>query len=506
MRENNKKLVKTILISGFGVLLSYAINLLLTPYITERLGIEAYGFISISKNMVGYAGIITVALTSFTVRFISVSYHEGKLEEAQAYYSSTVVASVALSAGIFICMLAVIWKLEFVLNIPEEYINSVKLLFVIVFLNFVLTTVVTPVGASAYIKNRLDLTGLIKVFSYICDACVLLILFGLFSPRVWYVGIGSASASLVTLLCTWALARKLTPELRFQRALVSFEKVKKILQNGMWNSLNSLGNTLNSGLDLWISNLMLSGVETGQIAVVKTINTLFSTLYQVVFQPFQPQLLKSYANDGKEKFINELKKTMKICGYFSNVAFAGFLALGHLYFKLWLPEQDTDMLYQLGVLTVLGSITAGVIQPVYYVNTLTLKNRLPCWITIAGGFLNVGAMYFALRHTSLGAYAVVGTTTVIMLCINLFFNPVYSAKCLDIHPMAFYEVIVKHILSAVIMVAVMWGIAQVLRPTEWMGLILTAILMCVVGAGIHIIVLSNREEWKTLLTRIKKWR
>ena len=41
---------------------------------------------------------------------------------------------------------------------------------------------------------------------------------------------------------------------------------------------------------------------------------------------------KVYSKDDKNLFFVELKKAMKICGYFSNVAFAGFVALIILYF------------------------------------------------------------------------------------------------------------------------------------------------------------------------------
>ena len=73
MSRDNFKLAKTILITGFGVFISYAINFLLTPYITDNVGIEAYGFVSIAKTAVSYAEIITVALTTFVVRYISIS-------------------------------------------------------------------------------------------------------------------------------------------------------------------------------------------------------------------------------------------------------------------------------------------------------------------------------------------------------------------------------------------------------------------------------------------------
>lgn len=93
---------------------------------------------------------------------------------------------------------------------------------------------------------------------------------------------GSLAASVVTFICTYILSKKLVPELVFNKDFFSVSKLKNLVGNGIWNSLNSLGNELNSGLDLIISNLFLNGVATGQIAVVKTIGTMFSMLYEVV--------------------------------------------------------------------------------------------------------------------------------------------------------------------------------------------------------------------------------
>lgn len=379
-----------------------------------------------------------------------------------------------------------------------------KLLFLIVFLNFVLTTATTPFTTAAYIKNRLDITGIIKIIAYLVDAGVMVILFINCTPNVWFVGMGSLAASVVTFICTYILSKKLVPELVFNKDFFSVSKLKNLVGNGIWNSLNSLGNELNSGLDLIISNLFLNGVATGQIAVVKTIGTMFSMLYEVVYQPFQPNLIKAYASGDVNIFINEQKKAMRICGYFSNVAFAGFVALGGLYYKLWLPSEDTKLLHMLTIVTVLGSVTAGVMRPIYYVYTLTLKNKLPCWITIAGGFLNVVSMYVLLKYTQMGVYAIVSTTTVIMLCINLFFNPVYAAYNLKISVKVYYKVIFKHLISAAIMVGGFIGIARVIRPSGWVGLIVSAIIMCISGLIIHVLIMCNMDEKLFLIKKITK--
>ena len=499
--SQNKHLFKTILISGLGAFLTYAINFVLTPYITSTIGIEAYGFVSIAKTAVSYADIAMTALTAFVVRYISIYYHKGNIRETNLYYSSSVYACFVFALILFMISGIIIGNLENILNIPIILVKPVKILFLIIFFNFVLSTMNVPLGVYAYVKNRLDITGTIKILGYIFEVGVLCILFQLMPAEVWYVGLGSLSASIVTFICNIFALKQYTPELVYKRDNVSLSKIKNLVKNGIWNSLNSLGNVLNSGLDLVVSNLMLSGIATGQIAVSKTIGTMFQTVFIVVSQPFQPQMLKTYATGRIEEFISSLKKAMIVCGWFANVAFAGFVALGVVYFKLWLPEENTQVLYSLTLLTVINYVTDGVLQPVYYISTLTVKNKIPCWITIIGGICNVVGMYLLVNNTKLGVYAIALTTAIIMIAINMIFNPLYAAWCLKIKSRTIYKILFDDIISCVAMCIVFIQIGKVLMPLTWLGLIVSAVIMCMVAIPIHIICMYNIREIKVLLNK-----
>lgn len=501
MQGENRRLAKTILISGIAAFLSYLINFFLTKYITASVGIEAYGFVSIAKTAVSYAQIITVAFTTFVVRYISVSYHEGKLEESTSYYTSSIFGCTAISAVIYLGALILIWKLEQLLIIPAGLVGSVKLLFILVFFNFIITTITIPVSSAGYIKNRLDIVGILKIGSYFADAASLVLMFRLFSPSIWFVGVGSLSASLVLLAGNLIMKRYLLADLPFDRKAFDLKKIKSMVSNGIWQSVNSLGNVLNSGLDLLISNLMLSAAETGQIAIAKQIGTIFSLLYSTISQPFQPQMLKSYASGNMEKFMTELTKAMKICGLFSNIAFAGFVVLGRLYYRLWLPGQDSDLLYFLTIVTVFTSISEGVVYPVYYVNTLTLKKKIPCLVTVACGLLNAVSMYLLLSFTSLGVYAIVLTTAVIMTASNLLFTPIYASRCLKVSSGKIYFVLLRHVVSAFIMCLAFYVIGNFVHPHSWFGLIFAALLMTVFGAVIHISLMGNWKDAAWLVRR-----
>lgn len=55
------------------------ISFLLTPYIIDTVGKEAYGFVGIANNFVSYAKLITLALNALAMRFITIKIHENNI-------------------------------------------------------------------------------------------------------------------------------------------------------------------------------------------------------------------------------------------------------------------------------------------------------------------------------------------------------------------------------------------------------------------------------------------
>lgn len=500
----NSRTVKSILVMGLASVIGYVINMFLTSYITERIGIEAYGFVSIARTFVNYGSVVTLALTSFVVRYITLNFHTGKINEAKSYYVSSINASIILSGALAIVFFIIVAKLEVVINIPNELIGPVKILFILIFGAFVSNTISTSFSIGFYIKNRLDFSGLIKCTSYIVEAVTLVALFHFFSPSLGFVGVGSLFAALTILICSVVANTKLVPELKYDRKLYSGHKVKILLKNGIWNAINQLGNILNSGLDLLVSNALLSGIQTGQIAVAKSIGGLFGTLAGIIFQPLQPELLKAYSDGITENFLNQLKKSMKICGLFGSMAFAGFYAVGLQFYKLWLPTQDSNLLHMLTVLTVFTYIMDIFLQPIYYVNTLTVKNKIPCFTTILGGLLNVIGMYYLIKYTSLGIYSVPITTAVIMFAINFFFNPVYASWCLKINKFYFYPLVFRHLIATGALCLVFKIISIILSTNGWINLIFTALLMVIIGAVLYCFIMFSGSERDKIIEAVKE--
>ena len=125
----------------FAFLVSIGITFFLTPYIVARLGAAAYGFVGLASNFVSYAQIITIALNSMAGRFITISVHKNQIEDARKYFSSVFFSNIILVLFINCIAIGVLYKLEYIVKIPEELIGDVKLLFGCIFLNFFISII-----------------------------------------------------------------------------------------------------------------------------------------------------------------------------------------------------------------------------------------------------------------------------------------------------------------------------------------------------------------------------
>ncbi|MBR1606541.1 MAG: lipopolysaccharide biosynthesis protein [Clostridia bacterium] len=500
------KLLRTIVISGGALLINSLVAFCLVPVISNTVGTEAYGFVSMAKTFEQYAMILTAALNAFAARYITIAYHENKLEEANTYFSSTLYGDVLLSTGLFSLAMAGIFFLDRFIRISPELVTDVKWLFVFIFVNFWLVTVSTAFTATAHVKNKLDVAGAVRILAYGAEAALLVFCFVHLRPSVHYVGLGRALQAAVLALGSLYIWRRYAPELALRRRYFSGRALRNLVSNGIWTSMNSLGGVLNDGLDLWICNLMLTPLGMGQLALAKTFHSLFGGMFSVISQAFEPTLLKSYATGDRQSLLDELNLGMKLSGMLSNILFAGFIALGMSFYRLWIPKEDIALVYGLTIISNLATVPSGPMFPLYYIYVLTAKNRFPTVMTIVGGLFNVGAMYLLLSTTNLGNYAILWTSVAVSVLIAFVSNPLYMAHVLREPWWTFYPGLLRNMFSCGVMVAVFYGLSRLYQPSSWITLILSALALFALGVVLHMLMVYNRQDRKKILRLLKRSR
>ena len=99
MKKKNDRffVVLNMLCAISAALVSYFVNFFITPYITENVGVDAYGFISLAMMMISYIDIIAIALNAFAGRYISIAYHEKRYDKANVYFNSVIISNLIFS-------------------------------------------------------------------------------------------------------------------------------------------------------------------------------------------------------------------------------------------------------------------------------------------------------------------------------------------------------------------------------------------------------------------------
>lgn len=495
-----------LLASFCAFFLSIGIGFVLTPYIITNVSVEAYGFVGLSNSMVEYASILTIALNSVAGRFITISWHQGKHDEASEIMSSVVITNMGI-AGILLLMGSLVaCFLEYLIDIPSNLITDTKILFMLVLLNFCLAIVNAVFSVSTFITDKLYLTSTLNIATTLVRVVVLVGLFYVFPAHITYVGMAALICTAVELFVNIWYKRNLVPDLKISWQSFRHEWIKRLFSAGIWSSLTKFSQILSDGLDLLISNVWLGAYLMGQLSVSKVVSVAVANMLGRISALYAPRLTKDFALDDVDSLVRTLKTNMKMTGFAGNIIYAVLVALGAVFFELWLPHKDSFMIYQLAVLSLSGLIVSGVINGLYNVFLITNKLKINSLFWFCTGLFDFIVVMILLSLTNLGIYAVAGTSIVVGFLGNFLFIPTYAAKCLNVKWTTFYDVILRYISCTIGMTVIFLLLARYCLDMRlaWHSFIVNSILLSILGIVVNMFFLLNHVERKGLCQMVKK--
>lgn len=493
MTGSGKTLINVV--SAVGLLLiTTVINFFLTPYIIANIGPEANGFIALATNFVAYATIVTVAFNSMAGRYVTVNLHRHKLTAAREYYSTVFFVNLVISGLVIIASAGLVSGLDKILSIPSQLVGDVKLLFGLVFVNFCLNLVTEVWVILAYATDNLYRISIWRTIAVLVRLVALVALFRFLPTSVAHVGLAALIGNLLLLIAIYFVTRNLVADFAPRLDAFNFEKIKKLVLSGIWNTLTTLGNILSDGLDLLMSNLFLSPVAMGVLAIPKTINTIASSFLATVTGALIPRFTIAYAKNRDKNMLDDLLMSMKFNGVMSSVMFSWLCVFSGVFFAAWVPSQNQAELWILGMLSFQSLLWSGNMDPLFAVFGITNNLKINALLRLAGGGLSVVLVYILLKTTNLGLFLIAGVSPIVGNLINLSFVPLYVARLLQVSANKFYQVIAKHLLSTTISVMVMLAVQSILNLTGWTGVLLSLLLTTMIGLGINYWLVFNQND------------
>lgn len=503
--QDKKRLSINIIAQIVSFAVQFGVNFFLTPFVVGKLGTEAYGFIGLSNTFISYAQILTVALNSMAGRFIAIEYHKGNIIGANRYFTSVFYANVIMAVVLGMLAIGCVLYLEYLIHIPSNLVVDVKLLFSLLVCNFLISIVFSVYNVATFIKNRLDYVAVRNIVSNVIRACFLMIVFSLFVPMLWYIGLASVICTIYLSLVNIRYKRLLTPELSIKYSSFNVEDVKTVTKAGVWNSISRLSNIIEQGFDLLLANLFISAFAMGQLAITKQIPVYVLTFIGLIGSAFAPSLTQSFARGSTNDIKTELLLSVKIMGFFAIIPLCFIFSFMDIFYELWLPGQDYKELY---VLTVISCSFFPILLSLEGVQNLwPVLNKVKGYslasilMSCCTFIMLLSGLYFV--PDSYRIYYLVSVSACNNTLFALFFIPLYASKCLNVKKTFFYPAIVKVLLVVFVVVIVSLFIKKNIDIHSWGILILCGLietLLCVVIGGLFI---WNKEERYSLITRIR---
>ena len=509
----NKRLVINLISNIISFGLQLGINFILTPIITEKVGDAAYGFIGLANNFVSYATIFTVIINSMASRFVTLELNKENTKKANQYFSSILIMDIVMSLIVGVASTIIIVNLNAFLDIPQNLNFDVKLTFAFAFINLILSIINTVFSIASFAKNRLDLDAIRNIMANIIKAIFLTVVFSIFTPKIYYITIGGVLYSIIVIITNIELTRRLAPELKY--SLKNYDKkcVMQLIKSGAWNSINSLGKTLLTGLDLLIANIFVGADAMGILSISKTIPTSIENLLATISNVFSPQFIMLYSKRKIRELISSVNFSIKIIAFIMIVPLSGFITFGTEFFSLWLPTktiEEIQLIQILSILSLLPYIISACNYSLFLLDTTTNKLKRPVIATLIISILSTIVTLVLLEKTNLGIYAVAGVSSIFWCIKVFFFNTINAAKNLRVKWYTFYPQYLKNLIIFIIVIMSFSILKIFFVVNSWKTLILVAVLFMVIGYTLTFLLLFKKEEKKMLkefvINSVKKYR
>lgn len=509
MAGQNKQLAINMLAQVVVFLVQMGINFLLTPFIVKSLGVEAYGFVGLSNNIIGYLQLATVALNSMAGRFITIEYHKGNLEQANKYFSSVFYSNVVISVVLAIISIVLLVFLEYVIHIPVNLVADVKWLFALLCLNSLLTLVFNVYIVSPFIKNRLDTTSVRNLVSNLIKAAIILILFGFFSSHLWYIGCSTLICGIYLIIANVRIKDKLTPELGVNLKYFDFVKVKTLLASGVWNLIGKLGDLLQRGLDLLFANWFINAAAMGILSITTQIPFIILSVLGLFTSSFAPSLTKDFAKGNLNEMLNEVYKSIRILSISILVPIAILYIYGDVFYKLWMPTQDSLLLQKLTICGTFALLVTSPLDGFWNVFTVTNKIKGSSIFMIINSlvvFLTVLLGLFLTEDITTKMFIIAAVRSLYGVIRGIVFLPIYGAYCMKLKRTFFYKPIIKSLFGVLVTLGICWMLRLLYVPDNWLGFFMSSLLVALVSCSIGSILILTKNDKKFIMEKVIKRR
>ena len=240
--------------SWIAFLFIAVVSFFLSPYVVRHLGGTAYGVWSLLVSIVGYLGLLDFGVRGTVNRYVAHHHAVGDDEGCSSIVSAGLVLYGIFGVLAILVSTCVAYFSATLFNIPESFVKDAQIVLVLGGLT-VATTLISAVFAGVVTGlERFDISSVVEisVTALRTVAVIMALEAGLGLVALGFIHL---AASVLTGLATYAIVRRVYPELRLTFRQELLKRIRTILSFSMFLSLIHA-----FGLVIYYSNALILAI------------------------------------------------------------------------------------------------------------------------------------------------------------------------------------------------------------------------------------------------------
>lgn len=343
MKEDRIQVRKNLIFNVLSLISNIGIGILYTPYLVKSLGIIAYGVVPLALIINQYVSVVTGSLTSSLTRFYTISIQKNDLKDASKYISTSLLVVIVLLIILVPPLFFLIKNINVVFNIPDDLVDSAKVLFSFTAMSFGLSLLSSVFNITLYAYNRLDYLNVIKIFRVVLKFIFVVVFFTFINVDISYVGIANFLCELFVLLFSVVVFYRFTKGgIAVNFRLFDKASFSVLSLMASWVMVQQLGDTLIYRIDNIIVNKFWSTKESGVLGAFTELGTYSMVVAGVIGSLFGPLILQAYGREdhGQVKSMT-LDRSVSV-GVIVAVMVGILCGFSPIVLNIWLGEEFVD--------------------------------------------------------------------------------------------------------------------------------------------------------------------
>lgn len=450
-------------------ILNLIIGIWLVPYLITHLGVAVYGIVPLAISITAYMSLITASFNSSVSRFLTIDLQKKDMVMANHTFNTAFFVSLSISLCLFPFIILASYFVPNILNIPNGYESATRIFFFFMMAVLLIIFVRGNFSVSPFSQNRLELIIMVQGIGLISRILFIVLLFNLFSPQLWHVGVGFIGGALIAFGGAVWIWRKLTPELNFKLSSFDRSRLHNLLGMSGWVLINQVGSLLFLNIDLIVVNRLFGAESGGRYASVLLLVIFLRSLSGILATLLTPTILAYYAKGKIDQIIRISKIGIKFLGLAMALPIGLICGFASPLLSIWLGPDFSELAPLMWLLV--GHLCINLaVHPIFSIQQALNKVRVPGIFTFIMGFMNLFLAIFLPLVFGWGIYGVAAAGAIILTLKNKIFTPWYGARILNKPWHIFLGAVLPGMMSAIMLAVGSFMVTTFVSITNWYNL------------------------------------